>query len=638
MFEFIRTHQRLMQFLLLLLILPSFAFFGIEGYMRMVAPDDAVAKVGGVPISQAELDNAQRENLQRMQQLFGNNFDPRTLETPAMKQQALDELVGQRAIDWEVARANLGVTDDKLRATIMGIPAAQVDGQFSKERYEQLLAAQGLTQLGFDARLRRDLAHRLVTSVMQDSAIVSKTVVARVAAIVLQQREVAEQVFKPADFASQVKVTDEMRKAYYDSHPAEFEIPQQLRIEYLVLTNEQAAKQVTVTPEQLAEYYEQNRKRYETPEQRRASHILIAVGKDAAQADKDKARAKAEEVLAKAKAAPNDFAKLAKQYSQDTGSAEKGGDLDFNSKGAMVGPVDDAIFKMRPNEIAGPVQSEFGYHVLRLTAIKPAVGKKLDEVKGEIEGEIVKQLAARKFAELAEQFTNLVYDNADSLKPAADKLKLTIETAEGVTRAATAAKPWANPKVLAALFSDDALKNKRNTEAIEIAPNTLVSARVVEDKPATKKSLDEVKDQVTARVVATESDKLAKAAGAARLAALKGGTADAAGFGAVKTVGRGKADGLPPEAIDLVFKADGAKLPSYTGGPLSSGGYGVYRVSKVVQADAPNLANRANIGENLARQVGELEFVGYLESIKARAKVQVLKPVSGANAVTTAAN
>ncbi len=628
MFEFIRTHQRLMQFVLLLLILPSFAFFGIEGYMRMASTEGTIAKVGGVAISQEEFDGAQREQIQRLQQQLGSGIDPKVFETPEMKTQVLESLIRERALAYEIARSNLMVTDDKLRSTIAAIPSVQENGAFSSEKYATLLAAQGMTPPMFEARLRRDLSTQILTNVLQESTIVPKTVAKRITDIVMQQREVAEQTFKPADFAAQVKVTDELRKQYYDSHGQEFEIAQQLRIEYLVLNGDAAAKQVSVTPEAIAEYYAQNKKRYEAPEQRRASHILINAAKDASDADKKKARATAEEVLAKVKAAPNDFAKLAKQYSQDPGSAEKGGDLDYFSRGAMVPQFDEVVFKMRLNETSALVQSDFGFHIIRLSGIKAAAGKSLAEVKGEIEGEITKQLASRKFAELAEQFINAVYDQSDSLKPAADKLKLTIQTADGVTRAPVDAKaPWANAKLLAALFGDEALKNKRNTEAVEIAPGTLVSARVLENKPATRRPLDEVKDQVTARIVAVESAKLARTAGDARLAALRGGAA-ASDFGKPKLVTRGKGEGLAPEGLAMVFKAETASLPSYTGAELSAGGYAVYRISRVVQADAPDAAQTANITQNLARQAGEVEFAAYLDNIKKRAKVEVLKPVT----------
>jgi len=272
------------------------------------------------------------------------------------------------------------------------------------------------------------------------------------------------------------------------------------------------------------------------------------------------------------------------------------------------------------------VQSDFGYHIIRLTGIKPAAGKKLEDVKGEIEAEIVKQQAARKFAELAEQFTNAVYDQSDSLKPAADKFKLEIKTADGVTRVPADPKaPWAATKVINALFGDDALKNKRNTEAIEIAPNTLLSARVVENRPASKRPFDAVQEQLNTRIVAVESSKLARAAGAARLAALRAGTAKGE-FGPAKLVNRGSDVGFALEAMPEIFRADGNALPSYTGVELRDGGYGVYRISKVVRTDAPPANEAERLAQTVSGQIGELDFAGYLEGIKTRAKAQLMAP------------
>ncbi len=629
MFDFIRSHQRLMQLVLLLLILPSFVFFGLEGYTRMGSNDGVVAKVGGVPITQQDFDNAQREQIARMQQMFGGAVDAKLFDTPEIKLQTLEGLVTERAIAYEAARANLFVTDETLRATIAAIPAVQENGAFSNERYSTLLAAQGMTPAIFEGRLRRDLTLRQLTGVLQETALVPRTVTERIALIVDQEREVAELQFKPADYASQVKTTPEMLQAYYDSHPQEFEIAQQLKVEYLVSNAEAVAKDVLVKPEAVAEYYEQNKKRYGSVEQRRASHILITASKDGSDAEKKKALATAEEVLAKVKAAPGDFAKLARQYSQDPGSADKGGDLDYFGPGAMVPQFDAAVFKMKEKEISGLVQSDFGYHIIQLTGIRATTVKPLAEVKGEIEAEISKQMVGKKFAESAEVFTNTVYEQADSLKPAADKLKLTIMTAEGVTRNAPADNKalYAHPKVLAALFSDDALNKKRNTEAIEIGSNILLSARVVENKPATKRAFADVRNEVSAKVIEAEARKLAKAAGAARLAALKAGTDTGTGFSASKLVSRGRAAGLAPEGLSAVFKADVAKLPAYTGIELgSSGAYVVYRIGRLNQPEKPDAAQRATLTQNLARQVGELEFSAYLESIKLRAKVQLMKP------------
>jgi peptidyl-prolyl cis-trans isomerase D len=630
MFEFIRTHQRLMQFLLLLFIFPSFAFFGLEGYTRFRGDDNAVAKVAGQSITQQEWDNAQRRQMERFRQMFGPQFDPKMFDTPEAKQEILENLIAQRVLATEAARNRLSVSDQTLQQTILSIPGLTTsEGKFDSERYKTLLAAQGMTPLMYEARLRQDLTTQQVNAAVQSSAFAPKTVAARLSDLNDQEREVQEQLFKASDFASQVKITDDMLKAYYDKNGSQFQVPEQIKAEYVVLSNQAVADQISVSDADIKSYYEQNAKRYAVEEQRRASHILIAVKKDASDADKAAAKAKAEKLLAQLRKNPGDFARLAKENSQDPGSAERGGDLDFFGKGMMVKSFEDAVYKLKQGEISDLVQSDFGYHIIQLTGVKPASVKSLDEVKGEIAAEIKKQLAAKKYTELAEMFTNTVYEQADSLKPVADKLKLKIETVSNLARQpdpnAAPTAPFNHPKFLAALFSDEAIKNKRNTEAVEVAPNTLVAGHVVEYKPVTKRPFEEVKNIVRERVVQIEAANLAKKAGEARLAELKA-KGGAAGFSDAKSISRAKSQGINGAAAVAVMKADVTKLPAYVGVELPGQGYGVYRINKVAQPATADNARRQAEQQQIANALAQQEMHAYLEALKQKAKVKISKP------------
>jgi peptidyl-prolyl cis-trans isomerase D len=633
MFEFIRTHQRLMQFILLLLIFPSFAFFGLESYTRFRDTEQVVAKVAGQPITQQELDNAQRQQMERFRQMFGGQFDPKMFDTPEARQGILENLIAQKALAAEAARNKVVVSDQALQQAILGIPdIIGPDGKFDGERYKALLAAQGMTPAMYEARLRQDLALQQLNGAVQSTAIAPKSVASRLSDINDQERQVQEIPFKAADFVAQVKVTDEMLKSYYDAHAAEFEIPEQVKAEYVVLNNEAVASQITVSDADIKSYYDQNTKRYTVDEQRRASHILIAAGKDAPAAEKAAAKAKAESLLAQLRKNPADFARLAKENSQDPGSAERGGDLDFFGKGMMVKPFEQAAYKLKQGEISDVVQSDFGYHIIQVTGVKPAATKTLDQVRNDIAGEIRKQLAAKKYAEMAETFSNSVYEQADSLKPAADKLKLKIDTASNLTRSpnpATAPNaPFNNPKFLKALFSDEAIKNKHNTEAVEVAPNTLIAGHVLEYKPASRKPLDEVKAVVRERVVQIEAVALARKAGEAKLAEGKSGK-DVAGFSEAKPVSRAKNPGLDPKAFEAVMKADVTKLPSYVGVELPGQGYGVYRIAKVSQPAAADAARRQAEQQQVGNALAQQEMLAYIEVLKKKAKTEILKP-SGA--------
>lgn len=634
MFDFIRTHQRLMQFLLLLFIFPSFAFFGLEGYSRLT-DDNGVAKVAGQTITKEEWDAAHRQQLDRMRQVYGNQFDSKIFDSPQARRAILDNLIAQRALGAEVVASKLVVPDQVLQQSILQIPGlTKADGTFDNEQYRVLLAAQGLNPKSYEASLRREMAVQQLNAAIQTTAFAPKTVAANLSALNDQERTVQMLNFKPDSYASQVKVSDEMFKDYYDKNGARFETPEQADIEYVVLDAASVAAQSAVTDDDVKAYYEQNKKLYATEEQRRASHILIAVKKDASAADQAAAKSKAEGLVAQLRKNPGDFAKLAKANSQDPGSAENGGDLGYFGKGAMVKPFEDAAFSLKQGEISDPVQSDFGYHIIEVTGIKPAAVKPLEAVKAEIGGEIKKQIAAKKYSEMADQFNNLVYENGDSLKAVSDKLKLKIQSATGVTRApnpAAGPMPYNNAKFLAALFTDDVIKAKHNTEAVQTAPNTLVAGRITSYKAVTKRPFDEVKADVQKAVLAQQEQVLAVKAGQERLAQLQTKD-DAAGFSDAKVVSRVKAEGWTQEAFNAVMKADTAKLPAYVGAETPGMGYQIYRISKVEQPKSVDTARRQAEGEQIASALSQQEALSYLDYLREKAKTKLLKGAAAVSA------
>jgi peptidyl-prolyl cis-trans isomerase D len=639
MFEFIRTHQRLMQFLLLLFIFPSFAFFGLEGYSSLTDSGNAVAKVAGQTITKEEWDAAQRQQLDRMRQAYGSQFDAKLFDTPEAKRAVLDNLIAQRALAAEVTANKLVVPDQALQQSILQIPGlTKPDGKFDNEQYRVLLAAQGMTPKSYEAGLRREMALQQLNAAIQTTAFAPRTISGRLSDLNDQERTVQELSFKAASYASQVKVTDDMLKAYYDKNGKLFEVPEQIKAEYVVLNAAAVAAQTSVSDDDIKSYYEQNQKLYASAEQRRASHILIAVKSGASAADKAAAKTKADGLVAQLRKTPGDFAKLAKANSQDPGSAENGGDLGYFGKDAMVKPFEDAAFSLKQGEISNPVESDFGYHIIQVTGIKPAAVKPLDSIKDEIAGEIKKQLASKKYSELSDQFSNMVYEQGDSLQPVADKLKLKIETVSGLTRvpnpAAAPTAPYNNAKFLSALFGDDAIKAKHNTEAVQVAPNTLIAGRVVEYKPVSKRPFDEVKDQVRQRVTLEEEMALAKKAGEAKLAALKDKD-DGSGFGDAKQVSRVKTEGWNQAAFLSVMKIDTAKLPAYAGVEVPGLGYQVYRVTRVSQPATIDAARRKAESEQIANALSQQETLAYLAFLREKSKTKLLKGAADAPALDT---
>jgi peptidyl-prolyl cis-trans isomerase D len=613
-----------MQFFLLLLIVPSFVLVGVSRYNDR-GSDDGVATVDGRKITQQEWEQAQRREIDQARQAMGERFDQKMFETPEAKQAVLDNLVAERAVNAEVTRDNLSVSDASLQKQILGIPQfRKADGSFDMDQYKAALAAQGMTPEMFDARMRHDLAVQQLAGSVQLTAFAPRSVSGRLSDLNAQQRQVQEVLFPAAQYASQVKVTDDMVKAYYDKHPDQFQVPEQVKAEYLVLDQAAIEKSVSVSDAEVADVYNKSQARFLIPEKRNASHILITVAKGAKPADEAAAKAKAEAILAEVRKNPNDFARIAKAQSQDPGSAELGGDLGTIEKGVFAKPVEDAIYSLKEGEISGLVRSEFGYHIVKVTKIVPAVQKTLEQAKPQIVDELKKAKMSNKYSELADTFSNTVYEQSDSLKPAADKLGLTIQTVDGLTRTpnpALGASPVNNAKFLKAIFSNDALTNKRNTEAVEVAPSTLVSGRVLEFKPASKRPLAEVEADIRKRVTQEEAARLARQAGEAKLAAARNG--DTAGFGETKTVSRTQQPTIDTTAAIAVLKADVSKLPAVIGVELPGTGYGVYRITQVTQPAQPDLDRRKQEAEQIARAVGGGEMTSFVEALKHKAKAKI---------------
>ena len=644
MLDFVRNNRRLMLLLLLVLVFPSFVFFGVESYSRFMDSSHDAAKVDGRAITVQEVDNVVRDQSERMRQMLGNNYDPRMFEGAAARQAVLDQLIQQRVVADATAKKHLTVSNEQVRQAIESIPAiAQLrgpDGKFDDKAYVELLKQQGMTPDMLDARMRFELSTQQLGGAIGTTAFVPKSLLDRLIAIRDQQRDVQALTVKPADFTSKVTPDAAALKAYYESHLSSYTTPEQAKVEYVVLSGEALAASQAVTPEELKSYYDSNIQRFRTEEQRRASHILIAAPKDGKDADRKAAKEKAAKLLEDVRKHPETFADVAKKNSQDPGSAEKGGDLGFMGRGALVKPFEDAMYGLKEGQISDLVETDYGYHIIKLTGIKPAETQSLDAVRPELEAELKKQLASKKYAELADAFGNLVYEQSDSLKPAADKFKLAIQSADNVTRQPNPAlgkdSPLNNEKVLKALFSDDAVKNKRNTEAIQIGPTTLVSARIVDYRPSTARKFEDVEAQVRQAYVAQQAAELARKDGEARLEALKkSGSAD--GFGPMMTVSRAKTDGLSPKAVEAIMRADASKLPSLVGVDLGAEGYGIYRIAKVGTPPQTNAGQRDADAQQLSQLAGQTELAAYYDALKARAKVKVLHPVKVEDAAPASA-
>jgi len=625
MFEFVRKHTRLLQFVLVLLIFPSFVFFGIQGYSRFSDEGQGTAaRVAGRDITQAEWDAAHRNQVERMRRQMPPGVDASLFDNPEMKRQTLEALVRDRVMNAAVDKLHLVTTDDRLQRLFVSDPQfaflRNPDGTVNKD----LLAAQGMSSEQFAARLRNDLSTRQVLHGVEGSALAPASVTAAALDALFQQREVQVQKFDTKDFASKVNPTEAEIEAHYKdpANAAKFQSPEQASIEYVVLDLEAIMKGIKVPEEELRKYYAENAARFSTPEERRASHILIKADKSAPAADRAKAKAKAESLLPEAKKSPAAFAELARKHSQDPGSAANGGDLDYFGRGAMVKPFEDAAFSLKPGQTTDIVESDFGYHIIMVTGVRGGGSKSFEEARAEIETEAKKQQAQKRYAEAAEQFTNTVYEQSDSLKPVVDKLKLQLRTATAQRKPTPdASGALANSKFLDALFSADALRNKRNTDAVEVGPNQLVSGRVVQYMPARQRPLAEVKAQVREALVNATAAELARKAGEARLAAGKQDGASTLGAETL-VVSRAQARDLPREVLDAIMKADASKLPGWIGVDQGAQGYTVVRLTKVLARD-PVAADPVQAQAQYAKVWAGAESQAYYNALKKRFKVEV---------------
>jgi peptidyl-prolyl cis-trans isomerase D len=632
MFDSIRKHMKIMQVLLFLLIVPSFVLFGIDGYSRFKDQGEAVAVVDGQAIRQGEWDAAHKSEVERVRSSMPS-LDPKLLDSPEAKYATLERLVRDKVMQAAASKLKFTASDQRLARDLQDNPSIAAlrkpDGSLDIERYRQLVGAQGMSPEMFEARVRSDISTRQVIEGIGATGIATPAVADVSLNAFFERREVQIARFNTADFAGKVTLTDAQVEQYYKDNAALFQAPEQANIEYVVLDVEAMRKTIVPNPDEVKTYFDQNAARLGGQEERRASHILIAAPKTASAAERQQAKAKADELLALVQKAPESFADVAKKNSQDPGSATNGGDLDFFAQGAMVKPFSDAAFSMKKGDISPVVETEFGYHIIRLTDIKVPKQKTFEEARPEIEIELKKQQAQKKFAESADAFSNAVYEQSDSFKAVAERLKLEVKTANNVQRKAAvdAIGVLANPKFLTALFAPDTVDKKRNTEAVEIGSNQLASGRIVQYTPARTLPFEQVKDKAREKLLAVQGADLARKEGMAKLAAWQAAPGSASLAEAV-TIARDQSQKLPASMIDAALRADSSKLPVFVGVNLNDQGYAVIKVNKLLERET-----KADSAKQDRQQYTQwwtnAESMAYYNGLKERfkAEIKVTKPV-----------
>lgn len=629
MFEFVRKHTKIMMLLMFIVAIPAFLLVGIDGFTRGGGGGKTVATVGNHSITQGEWDAAHKREVDRLRASMPN-LDPKLLESPEAQYVTLERLVRERVLSDAVNDAHLMTSDARLASELQRnetIASLRLpDGSFDKERYRQLAAAQGLTTDGFEARVRRDLTMQQFESGIVSTAFAAPAQVSVGLNAFFERREAQISLFNATDYAAKVSPTEAEIEAFYQSNTALFQAPETANIEYVVLDLNSVEKSITLNEQDVKIYYDQNAARLSGKEERRASHILISAGKDMPAAERQKAKERAEALLAQVRKAPGTFADVARKNSQDTGSAANGGDLDFFGRGAMVKPFENAVFAMNKGDISDVVESDFGYHIIKLTDIKVPNQRSFEELRPSIETDLKAQQAQGKFAEAAEAFTNGVYEQSDSLKPIAERLKLDVKTALNLQRqSAPAGNPLlANPKFLAAVFSADSVEKQRNTEVVEIGPNQLAAARITKYTAARTRPLSEVHDNVKSRLVASRSAELAKKDGSEKLAAWK--AAAPANLPAPVTVTREQVQNVQGPILAAVLRVDPEHLPAWVGVDLGANGYAVVRVNKLLPRIAPAPERAEQERKQFTQWLSNAENQAYYNVLKDRYKAVIKVP------------
>lgn len=601
---------------ILALITVPFALFGIDSYLNQAGSNVAVAKVNGDKISVQEYSNA-IENVRNRMQADGK-VDAAMLDSLELKQSVLDGLITRRLVNAEIHNANFKISDEQLSQHILGMPEFQENGKFSEEIYQKTLAQNKVTATKFENDRRSELLTQQARDGLAALVSIPKGVAEQALQFAHQQREVSAAEIKTAQFISQIKVTPEQVKAYYDLHKDKFVVPEQVKIEFAMLSAANYVAQMKVSEAEIKEFYDANSAKFQSDEQRHASHILIAAG--ATDIEKTAAKAKAADVLAQLRKTPKAFEALAKKYSQDPSGA-KGGDLGTFGRGAMVKPFDDAVFTMKVGQISDLVESEFGYHIIRLDGIT-GQNPTFDSMKSQIKGELSWQKAQAKYAELANDFSDTVYEQSGSLKPAVDKFGLQLQISGWLSRD-DGAKFFKNEKLMNSVFSDVVLKEKRNTEAIEISPDNMMSARVVDYKATAPRTFDEVKGGIEAVLKLEQAVKLAADKGTASLAKLQAGDAgkDLEWIPPL-TVDRKNAQGLTDIVMNQVFKMDASKLPAYAGFVNGKTSYTIVKILSVSNNLKDDEAKKTAESELQAAMAAEY-VSAYGQSLKVKSDVVV---------------
>jgi peptidyl-prolyl cis-trans isomerase D len=614
------------------LVVVAFLFFGIEGYFGQTN-STWVAKVGGHEISQQDFTTALNNYRQQQMNQPGNTMDPSDFQKPKVKQEVLKQLVNRQLLLNANDKLGIKVPNAAVRAQIAAIPAFQVNGKFDPKSYLSVLAQQSKTAQQFQAEVRSDLATQQLPNAIMSTAFTTQAEAEAFLRLQLQQRDFRFVDLPPPDPSkAQTQVTDAQIKHYYQQHQHDFMNPERVSVNYVELN----AATMKVTPDlsekALKARYAKQESKFVSPPQWEVSHILIKLPPKATAAQKEAARKQAQHVDKLARTPGADFAKLAKKYSDDLGSKNQGGNLGWLQKGDAGPKFQAALDKLQKGQISTPVLTPEGYHIIEVRNIRPGKTKTFAQVKGQLIQEAKKNARNDTYHKVADKFTDMIYDDPTSLKPAARKLDLTIHSTPLFGRKGAKSGLAANPQVVKAAFSDIVLVQNNSSDPIKLGKDHIVVIHLHQHVAAAPKPLAKVSDQIRKDIVQQRVDAQAKRAAQAAFAKLKAGTkldalAASAGQKVQKKSGILRTDSsINPQLLKAVFK-----LPHPANGkvrravvPLKNGHYALVVLHAVEPGDMSKIPDKAQgfLREQMARAFGSMDLGSYLAVLRENAKIK----------------
>jgi len=628
-----RTTGLIAGFIVALIAIP-FAFFGIESF-RSDGGDPVVAKVGGQKIYESQFKRAFDQRYQQLVSLMGESFRADMLDQNRLRKSVLDEMTRETMLKQFTSSEGYQVDDATIFTALTSDPAFQQDGKFDPETYRNVLARAGYTPERYEKQLRDSLQVNQMRDALVETAFVTDVQVDQALRLDNEERTVQYALFETSRYHDRVTVSQDEIQQRYDETRESYQAPERIKLSYVELSPTSIGEDTTPGDDVLKVLYDAEKdSRFKTQEERKASHILITFG-----ADKDAARKKIDDI-AQQIAGGADFAKLAAQDSEDPGSKAAGGDLGWVSRGQMVDAFEKALFALQPGQVSDPVETEFGWHLIKLDEVKPSITRSFDdpEVKQELTDLFVNRERQQRFQEMSEKLEQLAFENPASLDPVSDALGLKVQTTEWFTRDGGAGIA-ANEVVQTAAFSTEVLQDGENSKPLALGDNRIVVIRKAEYEAPRQKSLEEVTDQVRDQLIGERARSMAEQDAKEVVNAVAAGTPFqeivSAKNGELRNPGAIRRDDKQVESVIVneVFKmprpAEGQMR--YAQATLGDGGHAVIALSAVTVPEAAGSADARQTRSGRLRDLqAGAEFTRYLDVIEKSVGVELTGKLSEA--------